>query len=63
VIDKDRELDRLQRELANAHELFDADVIEEIFGPRCDEDEAECACCRAWRWHDAFLAATKEGER
>jgi hypothetical protein len=55
------ELDRLQRELAEAHELFDADVIDEIYGPRCDEYEAGCAGCRAWRWHDAFLAGNLVG--
>lgn len=28
------------------------EMVESHFGPRCDEYDPDCACCRAWRWLD-----------
>lgn len=46
------EVESLRARLAEAEALFDDGIINESFGPRCDEYEAGCACCRAWRWLD-----------
>jgi hypothetical protein len=28
--------------------------VTEYFGPRCEEFDAGCACCGAWKHYDAF---------
>lgn len=30
------------------------EAITEWFGPRCDDFNAHCACCQAWREYDTL---------
>lgn len=37
-----------------------AEAIEEAWGERCPDFDAECHCCRAWKQYDDMLASLAE---